>query len=213
MRRTTLYVIGVLALFGLTFHTASADPAPQHYQVGTSCDDAWQEGPFPGTTSGINPSSDYKWTFAPVGWSGNGYLFNPGFRFENVQLAPGQTVNSATLSLRFANDFTFITQLDVPVEVELGNAQDICYTNDIIHRTFTDSVDWNATVNPNGYTTFDITSLIQQAVNSPSWVKGGSILVRLVGEDGRAEYPHSYGWDAVTWDCHCGTPPALDIFG
>jgi hypothetical protein len=196
--------------------TAIATATVQHYNTGTSCDDAWQEGPFPGTTSGINPLTTYKQTDSVVGWDGQGHIFNPGFRFENVQFQPHQTVPTTTFSAEFINDFSFVTSLDIPVEVEINNAADICYTNDIIyHRTFTASIHWHATVNPNGgvYTSIDITALVQQAVNSPAWHLGASLLVRLVGEDGRTEYPYSYGWNVVNWDAHDTFPPSLDVFG
>lgn len=206
----TLTVL-VVGAFAFVARPASSANAPQTYRTTTACDDAWQEGPFTGTHSGIKPSDDYKWAWSPVGWDGQGHTFNPAFRFPNVQVAPHETVGTATITLGVFNNFAgIVSQLDVPVQVEAGDAADICWTNDIIHRTFTPAVEWN-TVVTGDTATFDVTGMVQQAVDAPGWRKGGSVLVRLVGEDAREEYPHSYGWNVLNYDCHCDLAPTLTL--
>lgn len=134
-------------------------------------DDADQGGSTPDVTGTvINVNATTQWG---------------GFRFQNVTIPQGATINSATLDVYLTS-----TTYDDPDVTIYGDDTDnaaafTTTTNDLSSRPATTAnVRWNAAGLGTGTkTTPDIATVIQEIVNRAGWASGNALAVLMVGYD------------------------------
>lgn len=121
-----------------------------------------------------------------------------GLRFQNVQIAPGATVVTATITVQ-------VGKSDDPAVDIYGQAADnaaafAANVNDISGRARTAAkVDWDGTnVTANSpETTPNIAAIIQEIVNRPGWQSGNSIVIIMQGMS-PTTLVDFYAWDDAT---------------
>jgi hypothetical protein len=109
-----------------------------------------------------------------------------GFRFTNVTIAQGLTVNQALV-----NFYVTSTTNDSPGGSTVG-CQDsddagtfTTGTNNITNRTRTTALTtWSGNNIGSGYQAVDITAAVQEVINRPGWVSGNDIAVIIYGVTG-----------------------------
>lgn len=169
-----------------------------------SADDGQQAGTY------VNCDFNYvelRWDFALTRWGG-------GFRFPNVTIPKGSTINSAhfqfanfSTSFRRAYHYLAFENVDSASVLDCGAG-----TSDLSERwdTKTDTIFWNATtVNSTSVrdSTIDVKDILSAIVNRAGWKSGNSalFLIRCIVTD----VPRSdssclefYSWDIdPAWGC------------
>jgi len=148
-------------------------------QVSSGNDDAYQlfGGQLDRTGAWVRMDCDPSGNFSADG----------GFRFTNVTIPPGSTINSASLQVYVRG-----TDYDDPNVDIFGNkaldANDFATEQDIIHRSRTNaSVGWVATGIGSGPKSLDIKNVVQEIINQPGWASGKHLAV-LVYSRGCSSY-------------------------
>ena len=122
-----------------------------------------------------------------------------GFRFTNVTIAQGLTVNQALV-----NFYVTSTTNDSPGGSTVG-CQDsddagtfTTGTNNITNRTRTTALTtWSGNNIGSGYQAVDITAAVQEVINRPGWVSGNDIAVIIYGVTGADVTITSYDGNAA----------------
>lgn len=118
-------------------------------------------------------------TFATIGdASGNSYA--AFFRFDNVTIPAGSTIDTAKLTVAAANDFTTNTvNLRITMEDSDDAVAPTTYSAFDALTLTTAYADWspsNWTLN-NLYDTADFTSVFQEVVDRAGWASGNAVMV------------------------------------
>lgn len=149
-------------------------------QVAASADDADEDGGFVNLTR-----STVKLTSSAE---------RGGFRFQNITIPAGSTINSAVIKITAAN-----TSNDDPDDVISG--QDIAdapafsgASNDLTGRTLTTAnVTWSATgIGTASVDSPDISAIIQEIVDRGDWSSGGAIVILFYHQSAAAFRVRSY---------------------
>jgi hypothetical protein len=116
-----------------------------------------------------------------------------GFRFPNVTIPQGSTINSAYVDIVHPQSADLTAKMDL--YCQLGNAAVFAAaTNNISERTRTAaSVFWNATVPGTGYQSSpSLLSIVQEAISHGGWVSGYALAVIMIGKTGANWRGRSY---------------------
>lgn len=113
-----------------------------------------------------------------------------GFRFNNVTIPAGATINSADITLT-----TYSDSYDDPDTTIYGEDIDdapafTTTTNNISGRTLTTaSVAWTATnIGTANKASPDIKSIIQEIIDRPGWTSGNDIAIIIKGNSGTSTF-------------------------
>jgi hypothetical protein len=156
--------------------------------VGASSDDAFQAAPT--STAVINGSSILIDAINEYG----------GWRFTNVTIAQGATINSATLTLNLTQATNDSPALDIYCEDVDDAATFAAASNNLSNRTLTTAkTDWDGTDLGTGDKIVSITSAVQEVIDRAGWVSGNDLNVIAVGQTGTAVRINT--WDNSTSLC------------
>ena len=168
-------------------------------QVGASLDDATERddgSAFDSTGNFLRAQSN----------SSGGTRANFGARFPIIAIPPGATINSASMQLFLLFDVDN-PHLNIYSE-DLDDAPDFSDPADVTSRA-TDSVtiSWDEDDAGTGFQTSPlITTIIQQLVDRPGWVKDNAVVMLVNGKTTPDASCTSRSWDSVTSEA-----PKLDI--
>ena len=144
-----------------------------------------------------------------VSYSIGSARYSGGFRFTNVTIPKGSTINSAVFQV-----YVYGVAYDDPnVDIfanGVDNAKDFATENTIVGRVRTsNSVSWVATNLGAGYKSSpDIKSVIQEVINRPGWVSGNSIALLV---DGRSDSTHLFWARSYEYPTAGGSAAKLTI--
>ena len=127
-----------------------------------------------------------------------GGTINLGFRFLNVTIPQGSTINSAALAVYVTDAAADDPNCGVLLENADNAGTFTTGTNDITNRTKTGSVTWNATSIGTGFKSSpDIASIVQTVINRVGWASGNALAVILDGVAGTNMTVQSYDGSAA----------------
>lgn len=125
------------------------------------------------------------------------FSWNGGFRYTNVTIPAGATIESAT------TDIYVITNDDPNLNIyaeAVDNAVNFSTDADVTDRaTTTASAQWTDTAIGTGFITSpDFTAVIQEIVDRGGWASGQSIVLLLKGRNDALGLFRSRTWDDTT---------------
>ncbi|MBI5916145.1 MAG: tandem-95 repeat protein [Bacteroidetes bacterium] len=194
-----------------TTSSGSSTTASLSSAIGTSSDDAEEEGPEgvnlgPGgmylTSSDLEITQDLQ---SPS--SGTQKI---GLRFNTINIPAGVVITSATLSFKAIaadspNTNSGATSLTIKGQAADNATTFTTATNNISNRTLTTaSTAWNPVAWTSGttYTSPELKSIVQEIVNRPGWANGNSMAFVITGTGSRSSY---------SYDGSSSGAPVLDI--
>jgi len=185
---------------------AEGHPYPQHHQstlnlqVGVGLDDAKEldnDTTFDNDSVIVRASSD---TGASLRW-------NSGFRFTNVTIAQGDTIDAATMQVKPTSVFADDANTDIFAN-DVDNAANFSDEADVTSRTLTAaSTSWvENTLGTDFVTTPSILSVIQEIVDRASWASGNALVTMIRGKADIQKSLTLFSYDNSSADA-----PKLDI--
>ena len=179
----SLCVLASLAfLTSLFFSQATAAPVTVSRQVAVGADDAHEidndrafASTYPLVRMGKSPSVGSRYT--------------GGFRFTNITVPQGATVNSAILQCYSDNANWDDPSVDIYAE-DTDNSRDFVANPDVVNRPKTGAfVNWQAINLGIGYhSTPNIGSTVQEVINRSGWTSGNALTILVKGKDDTRDF-------------------------
>ncbi|MBT8326481.1 MAG: hypothetical protein KJP21_02080, partial [Bacteroidia bacterium] len=120
---------------------------------------------------------------------------NSGFRFTNISIPKNSIIQKAYLAFTAANTTTGNTNCTIKGHDVSNSSAFSSVTNGISGRsTTTDSVNWavQSFTQDNGYTTADVSNIIQEIVDRSDWSNGNALSLLFFGGGGGSKSAYMY---------------------
>ncbi|MCH7883481.1 hypothetical protein IIA95_03660 [Patescibacteria group bacterium] len=205
-----LFLIFILGILGLFLFSSISRAEILNLQIAANTDDVSRQGNAAGICKALQTSQVNIRTGRKDVGPGNLRVQNGGFRFTNVTVSRGATINSAIWQGFQTGDLKGTPTLVVQAEA-VDNAATFTGTcADFDNRaTTTASVNWTPGTGLNQFhSSSDLKTIIQEIVDRPGWASGNALVIFIQwnGTDSEGNYR--------TWETLEGNPtnvPKLDI--
>lgn len=157
-------------------------------------------------------------TILSPGSHGSNDEFSAGARFQNIVVAQGATISSATFSMKAQATYASGGTISFLVSAQAADNPGVFttatnqFTTTTRPRTTAVSAAWNQnSVTANTRYSIDITAVIQEIVNRAGWASGNAIVIIIDTNTTttQGEWQDYYAWDDAT--DRTNNPPQLDI--
>lgn len=205
-----LFLIFILGILGLFLFSSISRAEILNLQIAANTDDVSRQGDAAGICKALQTSQVNIRTGRKDVGPGNLRVQNGGFRFINVTVSRGATINSAIWQGFQTGDLTGTPTLVVQAEAADNAATFIGTCADFDNRaTTTAFVNWTPGTGLNQFhSSPDLKTIIQEIVDRPGWASGNALVIFIQwnGTDLEGNYR--------TWETLDGNPtnvPKLDI--